>query len=724
MPGNPINVTRDGRTYTIDEDQVPGAIDRGYAVETAANKDARAAKESNEEAYGGALGTVAAGIAAVERGFTGGLSDAYLRATGGDSTRRYIAGVKEANPTLSTVGEVAGSLIPVGAVGKVGQAARGAFAVGKDASLIAHVASAAKIGAVEGGAMGLGSGISELALSEDPLTAERAVSVLGMNTLKGAAIGGVVGGVTKLGERGLARAQEAIETHIAESSKLAAVPEDLAGLDAKGLKAAKESHLADLETARVGDRKALADDLGAFRSEVKDSKIFLATKEADAKAVEGIAEMAARNAKAEVALRNVLDNPIALAERPQMALTALQKQQSALEGIAKADPELRAAFAADATGARAASLDAVAPTLEKNLALQDRIRATMAPHASPRLDAITTAQESLQAGGGKSALQSMAEVGMQGPIMHAIGAAIPIPVVGHAVGAYVAKKATDLVFGRLSLATGEAAKKTADVIGRFVDVANKATKVAPVLATKVLAAVRYAPPLPADRKKQDDTKSSELADLYRARSAEIRSQVAPGPTGAVMRQDAREAMAQRLLPIRSRQPILADRMETIAARKVEFLANVLPRKPDIMAMQTGPDTWKPSELKMRTWARYAAAVEDPDGVEDRLAAGTITPEDAQAYNAVYPERAAHLKQQIIAQLPTLRSSLPYGRRLALSIFTGAPVDAALDPQIFGVLQAGFAADQSATGGAPMAGPQFGSVKKSADQPTPSQSRAT
>ena len=32
---------------------------------------------------------------------------------------------------------------------------------------------------------------------------------------------------------------------------------------------------------------------------------------------------------------------------------------------------------------------------------------------------------------------------------------------------------------------------------------------------------------------------------------------------------------------------------------------------------------------MRTWARYVAAVEDPGGVEERLAAGTVTPEDAE-----------------------------------------------------------------------------------------------
>ncbi len=709
-----------GEVTSVPEAEVPTWTALKFRPESPdehADRVGESARNANTSALG-ATATKFLGTATL------GASTIAARAIGGADEALRANREAEAHPYGSFAGDVLGSVTPGGLVSRAGAAAKGALAVGKEAGLLAHVASAVGSGAIEGGVMGAGAGVSEFALSEDPLTVERAVSVIGHNFATGAGVGAVAGGIAKLTERGLVRAQEAIESHIAETSKLAAVPDDLAGLDAKGLTAAKESHLAELETTRVADRKAIADDLGAFRNEVKDSKIFLATKEADAKAIGNVSELAARNAKGESALRNVLDNPIALAEKPQMALTVLQKQQSALEGLVKADPELRAAFAADATGARAASLDAVAPTLEKNLALQERIRASMAPHASPKLDAIAAAQESLKAGGGKSAIQSMAEVGMQGPIMHAVGAAIPIPVVGHAVGAWVAKKATDLVFNRMSLATTEVAKKTANVVGRFVDVAGKATKVAPVLATKVLQSVRFAAPGHEDRR-DEPVKTAKLDEAFHARSAEIRSQVMPGPDGRpVMRPDTRAAMAQKLLPIRTQQPIFADRMETMMAARIEYLANALPKKPDIMAMQAGPDRWKPSELAMRSWARKVAAAEDPAGVEDRLAAGTLTPEDAEAYNAVYPERAAHLKQQIQMKLPELRSSLPYSRRLALSLFSGVPVDPAMAPNVFAVLQSSFQSeDGKGTTSAPMAAPQFGSVKKSVPEPTPAQTRS-
>ncbi len=128
---------------------------------------------------------------------------------------------------------------------------------------------------------------------------------------------------------------------------------------------------------------------------------------------------------------------------------------------------------------------------------------------------------------------------------------------------------------------------------------------------------------------------------------------------------------------------------------------------------------------MRTFARYAAAVEDPAGIEERLAAGSVTPEDAEVMREVYPERLAEIQRQITAGLSELRETLPYARRLSLSIFSGVPVDAAMNPRILGQLQSSFANEDGSEGGtkAPTPSPQFGSVtSKAAPEPTPAQSR--
>ena len=91
--------------------------------------------------------------------------------------------------------------------------------------------------------------------------------------------------------------------------------------------------------------------------------------------------------------------------------------------------------------------------------------------------------------------------------------------------------------------------------------------------------------------------------------------------------------------------------------------------------------------------------------------------------ALYPDRLADFVRQVVERLPELRASLPYQRRVMLSILTGAPVDASLDPRILGAIQAQYAAEPDTEGGthAPRPRPAFGSAKK--PEATPAQQRA-
>lgn len=455
----------------------------------------------------------------------------------------------------------------------------------------------------------------------------------------------------------------------------------------------------------------------------------------DARAVREIGKI---SLEADKLLDRTLRNPKALAENPKRALAGLQQQEHALERLTGKSDALRATFVADTSGARAAALDAVPAALERNRALQAKIAELTAAPASERLGHIASAIDDIAVGGGKKTLaQQMlggsAFSGAASAVRGIAGLASAIPGVGpllgmagHMIAPLAGVKASELVtskvFGRMAKASADVAARTQRAVTAFLDVGKKAAPAAPVLASKVLAAVRYAPetkraPLP----KATARIAPKLADSYRERSAELRSQVTRDMTGAhVMRPEARAAMAERLAGVRAANPILADRMETLAARRVEFLASKLPRRPDLGIVQLGPDTWTPSDMEMRAFARYAAAVEDPGGVEERLVDGTVTPEDAEALNAVYPERVAEIKRQIVERLPTLQKTLPYARRLALSIFTGVPVDPAMHPAVLAVLQGQFAAEPNTGGGmqAPRAQPAFGSV--SAEQPTKAQ----
>lgn len=676
---------------------------------------------------------------------------------------------QEFNPIASGVGQVAGMIAPA-FVGDLG------------------------------GLVGLGRGA---AIADDAITAERATSALSSKMLYGGEQAAKAGEL----ERGLARGNAALAggTDAAKTAD-ATASAGLAGLDAKGLRAAQDAELERLAqeqaTSRATARSAAVDDVLTYRQTVKESNPWLVISEG---------ETSKRFNKANNAIRAALDDAKGLRESPGSLLKPLRIEEQALQGaienratIAAKLDEVNAKIAdklgedlgklsdeathIELTGKAARRYAAYADVkvprggavsvaredaqgfldaltngkvqsesrnalnkldglLEQNRALQEQLKSAVAPLApkaeltSPRLSAIADAKDLLSAG---AAPKSMAEQMLGGTIFSGVaGLASAIPGVGHMLaplaGAKASKLVTDLVFGKLGKATAEIAGKTADVASRFTEIGSKVIKSpAPLLASKVLADAVFAPqpqrrgpppaqPAGAPAKKAAAAPQPAADDLvthYQRVTDEIRSQTRYDPTrGIVMRPEARAAMAKQLDAIRAVSPALADRMETVSARKIEYLASIIPKLPDYATMRVGPERRRTSDLQMRSFARSVAAVEDPHAAMARILSGRFVIEDAQALRAVFPEMVADLTQQILPQLPTLRVTLPYQRRLSLSMLTGQPVDVAMTPGVLRELQSMYAAEPGTMGGtqAPVPQPQFGSIKRS-DPGTPAQRR--
>lgn len=694
-----------GAAREVAADQAQALTERGWTPESTQQRVAQTVDAAREEYFTSPQAKVGAVVLGAGRTATGGITDAAIRTFGSDQDREIAAGIREANPYLSTGAEIAGSFTGVGALAS-GAGAGVSKAIG-EGSTAAKLAGAGLGTATEGALFGAQQGVSELALSDDPLTLERAASVLKTNILYGAGTGGALGVAGKGIELGLSRAKQALDKVAIDGT--GAASNDLAALDRKGLRAAEKTEVDAIEAARIPERAKVADELSAFRKELKEQKVWLAAKGAEDAEIKASA-INKRLLKADKRIDNLLDDPKVLAENPKSALSALRTQEAALDDLVnKHGAKLRASFAADESGVRAASLDKAATALEKNRALQAKIVDLSAKPASERLTQITDALEGLNA---PKSSTSMGDTLGGLALGHMVSAATGIPYLGPAV---VAGKAVAGVVKKLGANTAQLAERGSKAITTFLD-ATKHAAPARVVATKTLSSVAYAANKPAAGKQS-------LADLYHARSSEIRELTAPGPTGVPeMRMEARQKMAARLAPLRAANPIAADRIETNRANAVAFLASKLPRKPDLPGMGAH-DGWQPSDMEMRGWARYVAAVEDPHGVIERLASGEVTPEDAEAMRSVYPEMYAQVQREIMGQLGELQARLPYKRRLALSIFSGIPVDPAMDPRVLSILQGSFAAEQGTQMGtqAPRAQPAFGSVSK--EKPTPAQERA-
>lgn len=700
----------DGNVYDVPEDQVEGAVARGFKpIEGASGFETAPAPAT------GIADKAAAGIASGLSTATFGASDVAIGLLSTEEQKEALRRAQQDNPGAVIGGTVVGAFVdPFGAGSATAKIGKTLARTEKATTTVGKFARATAATAIEGGITGVGQGLSELALSDDPITIERAASVIGSNALFGTATGGAVGLAGKGLELGLGKAKSALDKYAAREAEAAAVNvgDDLAKMDRKGLRAAEKKELESIESARVPERAKLADDIRALRSEMKEQKLWLATKDADVKAIKEIREVGKTALEADRSIDRMLRNPKALAERPQRVLDGLQQQEHALERLVGQADNLRPIFAKDESGVRQAALDYASVALEKNRALQAKIGDLTGKATSPRLEAIGDALAGLgQATKKESA--TISDMLGQSAMGHAVGMLAGVPYLGQAV---LAAKAAGAVMKKLGANAGAAAERGSKAIKTFLDVGSKVARPLPVAASKVLANVRFGDA------GESKSKKATLADHYHARANEIRSLTAPGPSGAPqMRIEARKKIADRLAPVRAANPVLADRIESNKAAAYEFLAGKLPRKPDLPGMGMN-DAWQPSDMEMRGWARYVAAVEDPHGIVERLVSGDITPEDAETMRTVYPQMYAQVQSEIMAQLGELQARLPYKRRLALSIFSGIPVDPAMDPRVLSILQGTFANEEGSAGGtmAPRAQPQFGSVTK--PEPTPAQRR--
>lgn len=741
-------------------DPALAALSEGHAIREKRNEGIAAGAKAF---LGGAVG-----------GATAGLLDPFAEeqefhpVIGGIGTAAGILG-----PAL--LGDEAGltNILPSQAISRAGAAAGERIGGG----LLGGVTR----GATEGGLFGAGQGTGNLLRSDDPLTLERVASELSSNVLFGAGAGGVLGGAFSLAERGLLRGKTAVDGALERRAARATTPlegvenGDLSMLDKRALDAIERTENERLFTEQAPRRDELVKELQKYQRANREDDVFRAVVGgADDRTVTSAGGAFTRN---DIKLRNMLDDRAGLStkigEDPEGVFRLLRVQRQALDeiipwaqeeqqmwrrAVADAPTTIRADLArisaepvfaaraqlandlglgeftgpfteagldhatklaieefskfnyggAIARGLKMPGSAKILPGLEAAAKWNENARAALEeiakPQTSPLLAKIADARSVLEAPKQQSlggALMS-AMAPFAGPV--AAAASIGSKIIGslRKVGETVATK------------TGQA---TAAITGAAASIASHATPI----ATRTLLDARFS----AQRDENDDKKT--LPELYKARTEEIKRLTEYDETGTPrMRFAARQQMAQLFKPIAAVDPVAADRLETIATRRIEHVSSVIPRRPDFGTPQIGPDNWQPSDMQMMSFARTVAATEDPSGVEHRAAAGALTPEDAAAYWAVYPERAQHFKMTALGALQNKNTAIPFDRKLALSMLFGQPMDPSLHPRVIAVLQGQFPAEPGTSGGAqpPRAAPQFGSMSKVSEHArTPAQERA-
>lgn len=169
------NVLRwtDGQLYEVPDDKVGEALSNdGFTVPT----------EEEHRRYMAGKQTDIAQTEGLARGLTLGASDYLFNAINQGDAVKYR---KEENPISAIGGEAVGSMFGLGKLGMAGKGVKAAIGTGM----------------VQGGLSGLTQVLSENALYDSEITAEKLLASTGKGALVGGALGGAIGTVAKAGEK-------------------------------------------------------------------------------------------------------------------------------------------------------------------------------------------------------------------------------------------------------------------------------------------------------------------------------------------------------------------------------------------------------------------------------------------------------------------------------------------------------------------------------------------
>lgn len=296
-------ISPEGKTVSVPDDQVAGALAQGFKPEGIDQAVSRATSEQREAQFSGiddkiaTVGTRALGSATV------GLSDAVLSELGYGEELKALA---EANPISAGVGTVVGAVAPsiIPGLGflPAGQAAKLGGAVtklGASSGKIAKAAYATAGAATEGAIQNAGSYITDVALGDRELSADGFMGAMG----KGALFGGVAGAALSTASGAMTAARRLfpkaeMTAATVQRAEREAIDEVAASLDdTAALKATAREKLGELRRAKAAEDPAIAAKMEEIRA-ARQREMFAKAETATAKAER--AEIQAGKAKASV----------------------------------------------------------------------------------------------------------------------------------------------------------------------------------------------------------------------------------------------------------------------------------------------------------------------------------------------------------------------------------------------------------------------------------------
>lgn len=178
-------------------------------------------------------------------------------------------------------------------------------------------------------------------------------------------------------------------------------------------------------------------------------------------------------------------------------------------------------------------------------------------------------------------------------------------------------------------------------------------------------------------------KPKDAREAYARTAADLRAAVKdPAGTLATMRANA--------APIALESPSHAEAIVQHGWSKLQYAASKLPPELPRDPLTTLFHVVPPSDSDIADFAQIARAVDDPVGIMEDLAHGSMSLVAARTLRETSPVLFEEMKAAIVNSIQESGKPVPYQTRLRLSMFFGQPLDPTLDASFIGYAQATYA----------------------------------
>lgn len=714
------------------------------------------AAEVDKDNYSRGLSGVGATADAFARGATFSASDFLqvegARLLGGDAAASQMAAktrlLKDNFADTTGLSELAGGfLLPIpgsGAAKGVGEglakglagAAERQFGKGALTFAAEHVLPGAITGLYEGGIMGAGSALSESALGDEAVTAEKLFAHASKGALFGGGLGGVLGGAAgAISERfggkaaGLAGAVERqgvtdLESAMVRNEQRVAAP---VAAEGKGVLSRIQS-MADEEAYRslgggakdykllnrAGDAEARLERAQGIGKLLRDEGIVTATatkaQMAERLAVKleeagqelGTMRKALDETGAKVAMQPILDRARAEVLEPVAAKVGFSSEASVVDSYIK---EIAEKIGPETTFEKLHEM-------RKQLDSKMKYDQVSAPGAVTELrkiraiveDEFTKAGEAAAGGRGEqfaekynfakqkySMLADAERASVTGLDRKGVNRTVSLTDTIMGAGAFATMGPAGLLAAAGNKVVREFGSQAASValnhLAGLEGVQRAAQAVDSLIARGVSdftasvgkSAVKGA----SARRMVTPTQATEVARTVLTNPAAITSRIT-------------DFVGTKIAGV---APRTAESVTATATRAMIFLQKKAPHEPlPISPLQPNAGNRAPSRVEVAKFAKYVEAIDDPTVVVRGLQSGHLSREHVEAVKEVYPRLFAVMQGRLQDEIAKLPKQLPHPTLVALSVLFDAPMVRSMEPAVVRGLQAQYAPAKGGVGG--------------------------